>query len=219
MMVLPVEVVNGTIHFIQQSDQTTVNLVYATWAIAITTIGGIILSTIFTRRALNESRRTNHLMALELKTKFRPNFEISVLTLKYNLPYNKTANLSFQFTNKGSTSASNISFYYNMYSNEIELSSILKDWSTIEHNVKKIPSTLEFGQYHWEYIGFKVDPTKDSWIVIWFKYEYLGDIREEYIVRIQFGTFSEAVNQMLPSKGFASFNNDIIQAERKRLEL
>ncbi len=105
-MVLPVEIVNGTIQTIQQSDQTTVNLVYATWAIALATIGGIIASTIFTRHALKESRRTNHLMALELKTKFRPNFEISVCTLKFIPPDNKTATLILQFTNKGSTSAS-----------------------------------------------------------------------------------------------------------------
>lgn len=59
-MVLPVEIVNGTIRFVQQSDPSTSNLVYATWALA----GATIVIGYFTIRYSQKQNQRNALMEI-----------------------------------------------------------------------------------------------------------------------------------------------------------
>lgn len=213
-MAFPVEIVNGTIRIIQQSDQTTIGLVYATWAIAFATIAGIIVTTWYTRRSLNETRRTNKLMALELKTKFRPKFQLNPANMKYTSMTSNAVKFSCWMINTGTVAVSNIVIHHYESAEEISPYVMLKNWHTIKKTRHAVMSTIEPNNYHDYEYTFIGDPAKDAWIGLWINYEYLDGIKEECLIIIRFSPPQNSRVEFCNRAGYVEHDHNRLQAER-----
>lgn len=221
-MVLPVEIVNGTIHFIQQSDPNTPNLVYATWALAlgtiilaIATIVGIRNSRKDAQNLLVETRHTNRLLTLELKAKFKPKLDFENIQLFHDPNDVNHVNFSCVIKNGGSVPLSNILIYHIVETSKITLGTLVDKENVIKKSPHKVSGTIDPNRYHELPLKLEVDTKQDLWIAAWITYEYLETIQEEGIVIFYFqtpkgsGGFSSTRNN-----GLEWFSDNDIQRER-----
>lgn len=209
-------VINTNTTVIQTSDPNTSNLVFATWAIAIATIIGIIITTIVTSRSLKESKRTNHLMALELKTRFKPHVDFTAV----NVRYIDTKNATFVCTisNSGEIPLSNITIFHEESLQELSVRSLLENESEIKEKTRhKVDGTLEAPRYHSLDYSFKTDKNQNLWIALWLNYEYLDEIKEEGMAIFYFKLPNDPPFEVRGSMGFKWFSHNDIQTERKSM--
>lgn len=211
-MVIPVEVVNGTI---QLTDSKTVELVNATWNLVYATIAGIVVSAGLT---IYITFRSNNLLRQELIAKFQPRFDFTNPNLVHHPPDGNTATFSCQITNKGSAPINNIVIHRIGRSSELTPEILLREERTIKQAGVELAGTLEIDRFHWLSFTFATDPREDTYVAIWLSYEYFDWVKEEGLAIFRF--FSPSPTDMfatLPSNGFAWFSSKDIKQERKRL--
>lgn len=213
-MELSLQIVNASTN-IPASDPNTANLVYATWAIAIATIISIGVTAWLTRSSLKETRRSNSLLALELKAKFKPYLAFTKPELRHKPEDTTGATFSCLITN-GAVSLSNILIYHFFDSTEISLYNLLTKESEIKKTERKVEGTLEPPRYHHLSFPINTDTRKDIWIAIWINYEYLDNIKEEGIAIYDFETPKGSGGfESLGSTGFKWFSHNDIQKARQ----
>lgn len=221
-MTLPFQIANGTIQIIQQSDPNTVNLVYATWILAlgtiilaIATIIGIKKSRKDARDSLLEAQQTNRLLTLELKTKFKPKLDFEDVLLNHDATDINHVFFSCKIKNIGNVSLSNILIYHIVEINKITLETMLNKASEIEETQRIVSGTLEPNRFHELPLSLEIDTRKDLWIAIWIKYEYLETIREEGIAIFYFQTPKGTGGfASMKSTGFEWFSDNDIKKAR-----
>lgn len=200
----------------QIPDPNTANLVYATWAIAFATIIGISVTTFFTSRSLNESRKANRLMDLELRTKFRPILIFDPTNMKYESENDNSAKLSCMITVKekeNSVAVSNIVIHCFVSTSEIFPHTFLKNWNVIRQTRYEVSSTLEPSHYHWYYHSFIGDPTKDIWIGLLLYYEYLTEMSEQRLIVFRFNPPTDSKVGHLNQADFIQYDDSRLRAE------
>lgn len=194
-MTLPFQLANGTIQIIQQSDPNTINLVYATWALAvgtiilaISTIIGISKSRKDAKNSLLEAQQTNKLLTLELKTKFKPKLDFENVLLNHEPADINRVFFSCIIKNIGNVSINNILIYHTVETNKTTLETLLSKRSKINETQRIVSGTIEPNRFHELILSLDVDTRKDLWISVWIKYEYLETIQEDSIATFYFQT-------------------------------
>jgi hypothetical protein len=209
-MDIPIQIPNGTHEVIVQLPSSPD---IGTWILVIATMIGIGITSALTWRS-------NKLLMLELRSKFKPKFDFTTANLIHHPPDGKTATFSCNITNKGSSPLSKILIYRIRKNDPIIPLILLKEESTInQYTSEVVEGTLETDAYHWLSFSFATDPTEDSYIALWIKYEYLNGIKEEAIAIFWF--ISPPPQQqfiVLGSNGYKWFNHRDLKEERKKLK-
>lgn len=215
VIVMPIEsqIINATGKTIITVTTTSNNDLLPTYILVIATVIGIVITSMLTWRS-------NNLLTLELRSKFKPKFDFTVASLVHHPPDGITATFSCNITNKGSSSLSKIRIYKIRKRGEIKPLNLLAEESLIRETTMydEVEGTLETDAYHWVSFSFGTDPTQDSYIALWLNYEYLNGIKEEAMAIFWF--IAPPPTQqfiVLGSNGYKWFNHRDIKEERKKL--
>lgn len=205
------------------SDPNTTNLVYATWAVAIATIIGIIITTVLTKKSLSltrvslettkdelvEIRRANALAEQQLRITQKPKLELiksqSSLQGRENDYHLK---LFYTIKNSGTVPMRKI-VRWSFPSNNNEIIHIIKDWNSVKNQYHKL-GTIRHGDSLelMEKMPLVEKRGGSNWIVC-FEYEYLSTKEKTVIVFPNISAGQEPVpNRIIP-------NEDIIEAEKR----
>lgn len=204
-------VINGNITLTQISDPNTVNLVYATFAIAIITAIGMGITSWLTRTSLNETKKSNELLRLEFENKIRPDLQVVNFSPEPLEENTKTVKFRPNIINYGNISAHSIRIYYATYQ---ETCFLIPDFVRDEHEIKAVlfmpydGSLLPTKPLHiLSPIEYQLDGIERR-IVVWIEYEFLENNREDVIFSIR------VRNEKYLDHIFYS-NSDIVKAREK----
>lgn len=196
------------------TDSNTVDLVHATWTLAIATMIGIGITTIFTWYSLKETRKSNKLYRIELLERFRPVLEF----VKFD-PVHKMQDGSLvkafvgELKNSGTVAINKIRFDYSYQNTKPEnLKQILlnkdscgrrgvtDDFGTIIPNSSIIIRTGEF--------AYNETEKNPLWFIAWIDYEFLEN-KEKCIFVLQIN------GQTVPKESVRFYSNsEIIKTEK-----
>lgn len=156
---------------------TDPNLVYGTWVLVIATIIGIMVTAIYTKRSLNETKKSNILLEIELKSKLRPMFQLTDYNLTPQLNKNRII-FRANIKNYGTVPARKIIARYDRTNNK-KLIDFMKEKD-------KLMRSFSIGTIQNEGLqGFEqfIEITEQSpmYYFIWLEYHYL-DKKEESVV-------------------------------------
>lgn len=234
-MVIESEIVNGTTIIVEQAQDSIIQIILAMSTLGLAIITGVGLwrtlkrtiesneelkrSNELTRQQLDETRKSNTLLTLELKTKFKPKIDFTQPLLRHNYTDINNVNFSCNIV-VGNVSLSNMLIYDYEDTTKITLHKLLTKESEIIKKEHKVGSTLEPSRYHDLSLPIKIDTKQDIWIAIWLNYEYLNGIKEEGIAIFYFNTPKTTGGfESMGSTGFEWFNdNDIKNARNEFLQ-
>lgn len=182
--------VNGTITIQNVTDP---NLIYGTYVLAGITLFGVLLTFFLTRRSLNftqkqlhETIRSNNLLSLEIKEKFKPQLSFTKGQIQYISDKTNTADFSCMITNTGNVSLSNIEIHYYRSSTKITLERLLMEEKEIKKTTYPIEGTFDPQRYHQMKLTFTEELKKEFWFAFWIDYEYLNGEKEESVALLGF---------------------------------
>lgn len=184
-------IVNGTSIIIQESvDYGWVGVTIAS-IVAVITLIGIIWSNLLTKKSLEitqeqlkEMKNSNKILKTDLIGKYKPEWEIIGHTKILNEPDPLNPTFTFEIHNKGRNAIQKMEIlgtqHYPNKSNIFNLETFLKDTPHLfsiyksPHAMLKNTKTKPI-----RYIPTGNDP--DVYIILWFKYEFLGGEKTEII--------------------------------------
>ncbi len=174
---------------LQSHDHDTINLVYATIAIAIITAIGIGITSWLTRDSLNETRKSNELLRMDIYARVKPLLRIHNTGHEPVDLHNSNINhdiVSYHpnLRNEGGTEASNLRINFKVMDREIDLEEIVRQ----ENEIKKqsIPydaSILPNGVAVLNAVNLPRIDKKIS-TVLWINYKFLDDVEHLIIFNI-----------------------------------
>jgi len=205
--------INGTAIIVQQSEEliaTNMILALSTLSLVIITALGLWKTNKRTVESNKELQKSNELLTLELREKFQP-----ILTAKNcNIQYEqdqKIANFTCIIVNSGQISLRNISIANQVTTRKFTLDEIVKDekkfWNTVKEYKGTLQANYSIGDLS---IRFEEDQKKETWVVLWFRFDTTLSKNEEIIIQIQF--------QDLQHTGFNLFTHEQIQDAKKNLK-
>ena len=201
------QIVNATTT-IPPSDPNTVNLVYATWAIAIATIIGIGVAAWLTRRSLKETKRSNELLEKELKARMIPLLQFDK-TMSGLIRDDTIVRFTAVLKNTGQVPARKI-IYRGYKSNNSSIYYIVKEWDSIKNISNEIGTIQQSGQVDFlNDIPWEKNEARTNWI-IWFEYSYLDNQKEKAVVVFDMTGGLDYV----PHRWYV--HDDVIEAEKRR---
>jgi len=206
-------VVNGTAIIVQQSGELiAINMILAlsTLSLVIITALGLWKTNKRTVESNKELQKSNELLTLELREKFQPTLTAKNCNIQYEQDQ-KIANFTCTIVNSGQISLRNISIANQVTTRKFTLDEIVKDekkfWGTVKEYKGTLQASYSIGDLS---IRFEEEQKKETWVVLWFRFDTTLSKNEEIIIQIQF--------QDLQHTGFNLFTHEQIQDAKKNLK-
>jgi len=206
-MAIESQIVNGTTIIIQeQVDYSWLGIVIAS-IVAIIALMGIILTNRRTRESNEELKKSNEILTIELRERYRPQLLLDNCVIQYESDETNYANFTCKISNVGKIALREIKLANNISTRKLQLNELINKEKDIWKVVREYDATLNPGIAMADYkIRFHEDNKKEIWITIWFSFKFL-DNTDELIYQLHF--------EDLQYIGFDHYVHDQIEGQRK----
>jgi len=188
---------------------TDTSLVYGTWALVIVTLVGIVITTILTKKSLNETKRATDMHRLELEHRLRTDIRYAPQN-SFMDKTNSKLQIRGVLNNEGQIEAYDFQVHVYSFKNNPSFEQILQSEKEIKKNSFPIEGSFPYQQRTYQF-AYKVDWNFEGelFVVLWIHCKFFEDSEDEkiYVLRC-YGEPCETTNIFT--------KNNIIRARKER---